>query len=181
MGVSPQPRSLEFAAMPSSIRRWFILAPTAFALVVPLSAQAAAPEPGVTFDPSTPAGKEYAIPLAQGRSDGAGSADNSGSASKTPFGIGIKPPGGGGGGGSGGGGSGGGGHGHGGGTTGTTNVAGPTGGTGSRVDPNLRSRIAHAEEPGGTELWTLGIGLAVVLLAGVLALALRRGRPEQPA
>jgi hypothetical protein len=163
--------------MARSIRRCFVLAPTAVALALPLSAHAAAqPEPGVTFDPSTPAGKEYAIPLAQGRADGAGSADNSGSASKTPFGIGIKPPGGGGGGT-----GGGGGHGHGGGTTGTTNVAGPTGGTGSRVDPNLRSRIAQAEEPGGTELWTLGIGLAVVLLAGVLALALRRGRPEQPA
>ena len=173
MGVSPEPRSLEFAAMPSSIRRCFILAPTAVALALPLSAQAAAPEPGVTFDPGGPAGKEYAIPLATGRADGAGSGDNTGSASKTPFGIGIKPRGGGGGGSSGG-------HGHGGGT-GTTNVAGPTGGTGSRVDPNLRSRIAQAEEPGGTELWTLGIGLAVVLLASVLALALRRGRPEQPA
>jgi hypothetical protein len=166
--------------MPSSIRRCFILAPTAIVLALPLSAQAAAPEPGVTFDPGNPAGKEYAIPLAQGRADGAGSSDNSGSASKTPFGIGIKPPSGGSGGSGGTGGSGGGGHGHGGGT-GATNVAGPTGGTGSRVDPNLRSRIAQAEEPGGTELWTLGIGLAVVLLAGVLALALRRGRPEQAA
>jgi len=162
--------------MPSSIRRCFILVPTAVALALPLSAQAAAPEPGVTFDPGSPAGKEYAIPIAQGRADGAGSGDNSGSASKTPFGLGIKPPGSG----SGGSGGSGGGHGHGGGT-GATNVPGPTGGTGSRVDPNLRSRIAQAEEPGGTELWTLGIGLAVVLLAGVLALALRRGRPEQPA
>ena len=162
--------------MPSSIRRCFILAPTAVALALPLSAQAAAPEPGVTFDPGSPAGTEYAIPLSQGRADGAGSGDNTGSAGKTPFGIGIKPPGGG----SGGSGGSGGGHGHGGGT-GATNVPGPTGGTGSRVDPNLRSRIAQAEEPGGTELWTLGIGLAVVLLASVLALALRRGRPEQPA
>jgi hypothetical protein len=176
MGVSPEPRSLEFAAMPGSIRRCLILAPTAIVLALPLSAQAAAPEPGVTFDPSSPAGTEYAIPLAQGRADGAGSGDNAGTAGKTPFGIGIKPPGGGGGGG----GGSSSGHGHGGGT-GATNVAGPTGGTGSRVDPTMRSRIAQAEEPGGTELWTLGIGLAVVLLAGVLALALRRGRPEQPA
>jgi len=176
MGGSPEPRSLEFAAMPGSTWRCFVLVPTAIALALPLSAQAAAqPEPGVTFDPSSPAGTEYAIPLSQGRADGAGSGDNTGSAGKTPFGIGIKPPAGG---------SGGGGsnatHGHGGGT-GATNVAGPTGGTGSRVDPTLRHRIAQAEEPGGTELWTLGIGLAVVLLAGVLALALRRGRPEQPA
>jgi hypothetical protein len=162
--------------MPSSIRRCFVLAPTAIALALPLSAQAAAPEPGVTFDPGSPAGKEYAIPLAAGRADGTGSGGNSSFAAKTPFGVGIKPPGSG----NGGGGSSGSGGGHSGGT-GATNVPGPTGGTGSRVDPNLRSRIAHAEEPGGTELWTLGIGLAVVLLAGVLALALRRGRPEQPA
>jgi hypothetical protein len=175
MGVSPEPRSLEFGSMPSSIRRCFVLAPTAIAFAIPLSAQAAAPEPGVTFDPGSPAGKEYAIPIAQGRADGAGSGGNSSSDAKTPFGIGIKPPGSGNGGGGRGGGSN-----HAGGTGGT-NVPGPTGGTGSRVDPSLRSRIGHAEEPGGTELWTLGIGLAVVLLAGVLALALRRGRPEQPA
>jgi hypothetical protein len=179
MGVSPEPRSLEFAAMRSIIRRCFVLAPTAIALALPLSAQAAAPEPGVTFDPGSPAGSEYAIPLSQGRADGAGSGDNTGSASQTPFGVGINPPGSGSGGTGGSGGSGTG-HGHGGGT-GATNVPGPTGGTGSRVDPTLRSRIAQAEEPGGTELWTLGIGLAVVLVAGVLALALRRGRPEQPA
>jgi len=96
-------------------------------------------------------------------------------AANTPFGIGIKPPGGGHGGS---GGSGGSGHGHG---SGSTKVPGPTGGTGSQVDPNLRSRIAHADEPGGTVVWTIGIGLAVVLLAGVLTLGLRRGRPEQPA
>ena len=110
------------------------------------------------------------VPTARGSGSG-----NQKGAANTPFGIGIKPPGGGHGGG---GGGGRGGHGHG---SGGTNVPGPTGGTGSQVDPNLRSRIAHADEPGGTVMWTVGIGLAVVLLAGVLTLGLRRGRPEQPA
>jgi len=162
--------------MPSSIKRSLVLALGVFAVAAPISAQAAAPEPGVTFDPNTPAGKEYAIPIAQGRADGTGTGSgNQKGAANTPFGIGIKPPGGGHGGS---GGSGGSGHGHG---SGSTNVPGPTGGTGSQVDPNLRSRIAHADEPGGTVVWTIGIGLAVVLLAGVLTLGLRRGRPEQPA
>ena len=164
--------------MPSSIKRCLVLALGVFAVAAPISAQAAAPEPGVTFDPNTPAGKEYAIPIVQGRADGTGTGSgNQKGAANTPFGIGIKPPGGGGHGGGGGGGRGAG-HGHG---SGGTNVPGPTGGTGSRVDPNLRSRIAHADEPGGTVVWTVGIGLAVVLLAGVLTLGLRRGRPEQPA
>jgi hypothetical protein len=164
--------------MPNSIKRCLVLALGVFAVAAPISAQAAAPEPGVTFDPNTPAGKEYAIPIVQGRADGTGTGSgNQKGAANTPFGIGIKPPGGGGHGGGGGGGRGAG-HGHG---SGGTNVPGPTGGTGSRVDPNLRSRIAHADEPGGTVVWTVGIGLAVVLLAGVLTLGLRRGRPEQPA
>jgi hypothetical protein len=164
--------------MPNSIKRCLVLALGVFAVAAPISAQAAAPEPGVTFDPNTPAGKEYAIPIVQGRADGTGTGSgNQKGAANTPFGFGIKPPGGGGHGGGGGGGRGAG-HGHG---SGGTNVPGPTGGTGSRVDPNLRSRIAHADEPGGTVVWTVGIGLAVVLLAGVLTLGLRRGRPEQPA
>jgi hypothetical protein len=160
--------------MPNSIKRCLVLALGVFAVAAPISAEAAAPEPGVTFDPNTPAGKEYVVPIVQGRADGSGSG-NQKDAANTPFGIGIKPPGGGGGGGGGGRRAG---HGHG---SGDTNVPGPTGGTGSRVDPNLRSRIAHADEPGGTVMWTVGIGLAVVLLAGVLTLGLRRGRPEQPA
>ena len=144
--------------MPSSIKRCLALAPALLAVAAPISAQAATPEPGVTFDPNTPAGKEYVIPIVQGRADGSGSGNQKGAAN--------------------GGGGRGAGHGHG---SGGTDVPGPTGGTGSRVDPNLRSRIAHADEPGGTVMWTVGIGLAVVLLAGVLTLGLRRGRPEQPA
>jgi hypothetical protein len=50
-------------------------------------------DPGVNYDPGSPAGKEYAIPLVEGRSEGAGTTDQRDGAN-TPFGVGIKPPGG---------------------------------------------------------------------------------------
>jgi hypothetical protein len=59
-------------------------------------------DPGIHFDPGSPSGKEYAIPLSQGRAEGAGSLNQHGAA--TLFGVGIRPPGGGGGSGTGGGG-----------------------------------------------------------------------------
>ena len=157
------------------IRRLLVLAPVAAALAFPAAVQAA--DPGVTFDPGKPAGKEYALPIVAGRADGAGT-ENQRAAADTPFGVGIRPPG------SGSGGSGQSGHGsgsdgkdrrHGG-----TSKATPTGGTGSANDPNLRNRIAQAEEPGGTELWTLGIALAVLLTAGLLAFGLRRRGEQLP-
>jgi hypothetical protein len=159
------------------IRRLLVLAPLGAALVLPAAVQAA--DPGVTFDPGKPAGKEYALPIVAGRADGAGT-ENQRAAADTPFGVGVRPPGGG----SGGGGSGG--SGHGGGSDGKdrrhggTSKATPTGGTGSANDPTLRNRIAQAEEPGGTELWTLGIALAVLLTAGLLAFALRRRGEQLP-
>jgi hypothetical protein len=52
---------------------------------------AAGLEPGVHVDPGSPAAKEYALPLSQGRQAGAGSTSSSGA--ETPFGAGIKPPG----------------------------------------------------------------------------------------
>lgn len=142
--------------------------PVALVLAFPLSANAV--DPGVNYDPGSPAGKEYAIPLVQGRAEGAGTA-NQRAAANTPFGAGIKPPGGGGTGG---------GHHHGGGTgaKGSTSSGG-AGGTGSGVSPALRSRIAHAEEPGGTGDWTLGIALAVLLSSALFAVVLR-GRRAQP-
>jgi hypothetical protein len=60
---------------------------------------AAALEPGVHVDPGSPAAKEYALPLNQARSTGAGSTASG--ASEPAFGAGIKPPGSGGAGGSG--------------------------------------------------------------------------------
>jgi len=164
--------------MRSSIRRSLVLVPVAIALVSPAAAQAANVEPGVTPDPSTPSGKEYALPLVAGRQDASGTS-NPKAGANTPFGVGITPPGGSGGSGSGSGsGSGGGHHGHG--ASGTSTAAGPTGATERRTDPNLRGRIGQAEEPGGTSLWTVGIALAVILAAGALALLLYR-RPGQPA
>jgi hypothetical protein len=156
------------------IRLLLALALLGAALVFPAAVQAA--DPGVTFDPGKPAGKEYALPIVSGRADGAGT-ENQRAAADTPFGVGIRPPGSGGGGGRSGHGSGSDGkdRGHGG-----TSKATPTGGTGSATDPNLRNRIAQAEEPGGTELWTLGIALAVVLTAGLLAFALRRRGEQLP-
>src|SRR5215210_4460276 len=50
-------------------------------------------DPGVNYDPGSPAGKEYAIPFVEGRSDAAGTT-NPRAGANIPFGVGIKPPGG---------------------------------------------------------------------------------------
>src|SRR3954465_6577811 len=54
---------------------------------------AAALDPEVNYDPGTLSGKEYVIPLAGGRSDGAGTTDQVRGGS-VAFGVGIRPPGG---------------------------------------------------------------------------------------
>jgi hypothetical protein len=156
-------------------RRAAAIAPIAFALAFPLSAQAI--DPGVNYDPGSPSGKEYAIPLVHGRAVGAGTSDQR-AAANVPFGSGIEPPGGGGsapatgtr-------------HGSGTGKTGKTGKG--TGTNGSRgsaavLSAKERSRLLSAEEPGGTGLMTVGIALAVLLPALLVAALLRR-RPEQPA
>ena len=61
------------------------------ALALPGTASAQI-EPGVNYDPGSPAGKEYAIPLAEGRSDAAGTT-NQRKGENIPFVVGIKPPG----------------------------------------------------------------------------------------
>jgi hypothetical protein len=152
-----------------------VTAPAAVALAFPLSAQAL--DPGVNYDPGGPAGKEYAIPLVSGRAEGAGTQDQR-SAANQPFGAGIKPPGRGGGGGTAG-------HRGGGssksGKTVRPKTAGSRAGGRSARSSNdgIRDRLARAEQPGGTDLWTLGIALAVVLSATLLALLLHR-RAERP-
>src|SRR3954466_15114095 len=55
---------------------------------------AAALDPEVNYDPGTLSGKEYVIPLAGGRSDGAGTTDQV-HGGTVAFGVGIRPPGGG--------------------------------------------------------------------------------------
>jgi hypothetical protein len=153
--------------------------PLACALALPLSAHAAI-DPGVNYDPGSPAGKEYAIPLVQGRAIGAGT-DNQRAAAGIAFGAGIKPP-------SGGAGTGGShrprhGSGSGGGTAKGTGKGAPVGGSSSplaKLSPQDRQRLLNAEQPGGTGLLTAGIALAVLLPALLVAVLLRR-RPEQPA
>ena len=139
------------------------------ALALPVAASAQI-EPGVNYDAGSPAGKEYAIPLVEGRSDGAGTTDQQEGAN-IPFGVGIGP---------------GGGKGGKGGEQGAND--GGAGGKGSaRSDGNgaagarrgetseeLAARIAAAEEPPGTAARTLLLALAVLLPAGLLALLLRQ-------
>jgi hypothetical protein len=157
----------------------------AFALALPAPASAQI-DPGVNYDPASPAGKEYAIPLVLGRAEGAGTEDQQ-AAANTPFGIGISPRGGRGAGagvGSGGAGAGSGGAGAGvdGGTAAGAGTAGgrdgAAGGAPSRAE--LREQTAAAEAPGGTAGWSLGIWAAVLLGAALVGLLLR-GRPARPA
>lgn len=136
---------------------------------MPLPA-AAQIDPGVNFDSGSPAGKEYAIPIALGRAEGAGTEDQQ-AAANTPFGVGIKPPGAG---------------------KGAGKTAGK-GKDGSRRDgaagsgsdgaapgnsttvltPAMRARLGDAEDVGGTALWTIGAAFLVALAAALLAAALR--------
>jgi hypothetical protein len=167
-------------------------------------------DPGVHFDPGSPAGKEYAIPLAEGRSEGAGTR-NQRAAADTPFGAGITPPGAGrgtdGGGGTGGNATGGGGDAgptdsgaaHGeeqGGPSGRAKNS-PSGARGAQRGadravqggadgrggnrPVIDERaVSDAEAPVDTTGRTIGIALGVLLVGILLALLLWRRR-EQPA
>jgi hypothetical protein len=153
------------------------------ALAVPVAAPAQ--DPGVHFDSGTPAGKEYAIPLAEGRAEGAGTT-NQRAGANTPFGVGITPPGGGGGGG---------GDGPGGsGTTGGDEARGGNGGAkgsgtgssegaagrGSNPQAVDERAVSNAEAPVDTTTRTLGITFGVVVASVLLALLLW-WRREQPA
>jgi hypothetical protein len=152
-------------------------------LAVPVAAPAQ--DPGVHFDSGTPAGKEYAIPLAEGRAEGAGTT-NQRAGANTPFGVGITPPGGGGGGG---------GDGPGGsGTTGGDEARGGKGGAkgsgtgssegaagrGSNPQAVDERAVSNAEAPVDTTTRTLGITFGVVVASVLLALLLW-WRREQPA
>jgi hypothetical protein len=139
------------------------------ALALPGAASAQI-DPGVNYDPGSPAGKEYAIPFVEGRSDGAGTT-NQQEGANIPFGVGIGPAGKKA-------------------TTGGKQGArdGDAGGNGSgRADGDrvagarpgessreLQARIAAAEEPAGTAARTFLLALAVLLPAGLLALLLRQ-------
>jgi hypothetical protein len=143
------------------------------AAALALPAPAAAIDPGVNYDPGSPAGKEYAIPFVEGRSDAAGTTDPRKGAN-IPFGVGIRPPGGGGG--------------KNGKPGGRDGAAGRHGSdrAGNGQSPGARpgesaeelsARIARAEEPGGTAARSILLALAVLGPAGFLALLLwQRGQ-----
>lgn len=146
----------------------------AASLAVPGAASAQI-DPGLQYDPGSPAGKEYAIPLVEGRSDAAGTT-NQREGANIPFGVGVKPPGGTGG-------TGGSNHG------GNGKNAGGTGGSGTNGSDRvpgarpgesrdeLQARIARAEEPPGTAGRSFLLALAVLAPAGLLALVLwQRGQ-----
>jgi hypothetical protein len=134
-------------------------------LALPAAASAQI-DPGVNYDPGSPAGKEYAIPLVEGRSDAAGTT-NQREGANLPFGVGIKPPGGKGGGK----GDGKQGGGRAGGNNGATHGELPGARRGESSE-ELAARIASAEEPGGTAARTFLLALAVLAPAGFLALLL---------
>lgn len=149
-----------------------VLSSLVIALGLPAPA-AAQIDPGIHYDPGSPAGKEYAIPLVEGRSEAAGTTNHRAGAN-IPFGVGVGPPGGRGGSGPGGGATGG----------SDTGPASRRGGSESRAvgaetPEDLNSRIAEAESVGGTAGPTLWIALAVVLPAGLLAVLLRERRPTR--
>jgi hypothetical protein len=119
-------------------------------------------DPGVNYDPGSPAGKEYAIPLVEGRSDGAGTTDQQKGAN-IPFGVGITRPGGKGAGKDGAGGGGG---------KGNRGSGEPEGARPGESREELAARIADAEEPGGTAARTFLLALAVLAPAVFLGLLL---------
>jgi hypothetical protein len=154
-----------------------------------LPGAALAQDPGVHFDSGSPAGKEYAIPLAEGRAEGAGTT-NQRAAADTPFGAGITPPGGRGG-------TGGGGGPAGSGSTGGDGARGEKGGregsgagrrgasggaAGRGLNPPTvdERAVSNAEAPVDTTLRTLSIAFGVVVASVLLALLLW-WRREQPA
>ena len=142
---------------------------TGAALALPGAASAQI-DPGVNYDPGSPAGKEYAIPLVEGRSDAAGTTDQQEGAN-IPFGVGIKPPGGKGGG-------------PGQKDRGGDGSARRDNGSGRRArdelpgarrgesSQELAARIARAEEPSGTAARTFLLALAVLAPAALLGLLL---------
>lgn len=139
------------------------------------SAQAATGlEPGVHADPGSPAAKEYALPLNQGRQIGA-EASSSRSSSTPPFGAGIKPPGAGG-------------SSHSGSGSGAARVPGRGRARGPQ-DANaaerpstlpaavLRASSSQASAGGdGSILALLGGGVAILALGGLGGTILRRSR-----
>jgi hypothetical protein len=155
----------------------------------------AAPDDGVHYDPDSPSGQEYALPLDQARDQGGGKGRDA-----APFGEGIEPPadsgsttpGASGSGGDGGGGSGAGGSGNGGadrnggsgssGSGGGTgrDGAGSAGGSGSS-STSARPEVTTASVQGTAAQTGLLIALGAVLAAAAAGFAARRFRQRPTA
>ena len=166
--VTPYPMSRTMSS------RRAILSFLVIALGLPAPA-AAQIDPGINFDPGSPAGKEYAIPLAEGRSEAAGTSDPR-TGANIPFGVGIEPPGGGSGGD--------GGAGTGGPESGSRGEPGGAAGAGGRVEDERgaasgSTSLAEAESEPGTAWQTLVMALAVLLPAALLAVVLAARRPSR--
>ena len=140
------------------------VAPLALAVAVALlwpAAPAVAIDPGVVYEPGSPAGKEYAIPLEEARRD-AGSRGREGSDPRyEAFGSGVTPPGG---------------DGHAGGPRSAGGSRPGRGGSrrGAVGGGVSRTGLANAEAAGGAGSRTLLILLAVAIPGLVLGLLLGR-------
>jgi hypothetical protein len=149
----------------------------------------AAPDDGVHYDPDSPSGQEYALPLNEARDQGGGRHD------AAPFGEGVEPPadsgstvpgtsgsGGDGGGGSGAGGSGSGGADRNGGSAGGDGRegAGSAGGPGSTATA-ARPEVTTASVQGTAAQTGLLIALGAVLAAAAAGFAARRFRQRPTA
>jgi hypothetical protein len=152
-----------------------------FSLVIALGLPAPAAaqiDPGVNYDPGSPAGKEYAIPLVEGRSEAAGTT-NQRAGANVPFGVGIVPPGGGSTGGGWAGGTGGGDSG----PAGSGEPGGAAGAAGRGEDErggaSEAASIAEAESEPATAWQTVVLALAVLLPAALLAVVLAARRPSR--
>jgi hypothetical protein len=159
----------EVSLLVSAARRAAPCAALALSLLAPGAARAI--EPGVIYEPGSPAGKEYAIPLEEARRD-AGSPGGGRDPSFAPFGVGIEPPGGG--------------------KPGGGSRAGRGGGAAPAAEVRSRGaagraastkrigpRLSEAESAGSSDaVWLAGLALAVLLPAAMVALLLRgRRRP----
>jgi hypothetical protein len=145
-------------------------------LAIPAAAQA---EPGLTVDPESPAGVEYAVPLDHARNPGGGSGGSAGNSggggSGQLFGAGITPSSG-----SSGGPRGRSGDGQDGKSTGDKKANGGDGGGGnfSPAAPTTRPTAAvEASTSYSTSGWLAGLIAAILLVGGGLGLFLRLRSP----
>ena len=170
----------------SSLRAWSARALAASLLTGATLAAAPgvaqAQEAGVIYEPGSPSGKEYAIPLEEARRDATGGGGQA-KDSSVPFGVGITPRGGGGpGGGSGDGGSAsdrGGGQGDRRTGAGRTEGRAPDGA--GAIPRDLRERLRDAETASAPAIWELAPLLLVLLPGLVVGLMLARRERGQPA